>query len=66
MQDTITISEHEYHQHQNDYDGCCLSCGEWTSGGVEPDAEGYECESCGAAEVFGAEQLLIMGIVEFV
>jgi hypothetical protein len=61
----IVISEQEYLQHQSDYDGCCLSCGEWTCGGVEPDAEHYKCAACDALEVFGAEHLLIMGVVEF-
>jgi hypothetical protein len=26
---------------------------------VEPDARAYLCESCGAHEVFGAEELLL-------
>ena len=26
---------------------------------VEPDAEGYECESCGERAVMGAEQVLL-------
>jgi hypothetical protein len=38
--------------------GFCVACGEMAHG-VEPDAEGYECESCGASAVFGAEELLI-------
>jgi hypothetical protein len=28
---------------------------------VEPDAERYHCEACGGMDVYGAEQLLIMG-----
>jgi hypothetical protein len=39
--------------------GFCLACGE-EAYGVEPDARNYECESCGAPEVFGAEECLIM------
>lgn len=38
--------------------GFCLACG-FEQHGVEPDAEGYACESCGAHEVWGAEQILI-------
>ena len=30
--------------------------------GVEPDARRYECETCGAREVYGAEELLMMGV----
>ena len=39
--------------------GFCTACGEQATN-VEPDAENYECESCGENKVFGAEQLLIM------
>lgn len=39
--------------------GFCLACGEETEG-VEPDAAGYTCQSCGEPEVYGAEQLLLM------
>ncbi len=40
--------------------GFCRACGE-EAFGVEPDACGYQCESCGAHEVFGAEELILMG-----
>lgn len=46
------------------YDGTnggCLACGEIQYGGVEPDARGYECESCGKRKVYGLEELAIMG-----
>ena len=39
--------------------GFCTACGA-EAFGVEPDARNYECEECGATEVFGAEELLIM------
>ena len=39
--------------------GFCISCGE-ESHGIEPDARKYECESCGAPCVYGAEEILIM------
>lgn len=38
--------------------GICTECGEQQFG-CEPDARNYECESCGAMSVFGAEELLI-------
>jgi len=40
--------------------GFCLSCGE-EADGCEPDAKEYECESCGEHQVYGAEEILIMG-----
>lgn len=44
--------------------GACLACGETVESGIEPDACGYECEVCGKYQVYGAEELLIMGHVE--
>jgi hypothetical protein len=41
-----------------DNPGFCLICGE-EADGCEPDACNYECESCGAEQVFGAEELLL-------
>ena len=42
-------------------EGFCLACGE-TQGGVEPDARKYICESCKAPKVYGAEELVMMGL----
>ena len=42
-------------------EGFCLACGE-TQDGVEPDARKYTCECCGAAKVYGAEELALMGL----
>lgn len=39
-------------------EGLCLACGE-TSGGCEPDAENYTCESCGQDRVTGPHWLLL-------
>jgi hypothetical protein len=41
-----------------DNPGFCLICG-FEAGGCEPDARNYECESCGAEQVFGAQELLL-------
>lgn len=41
--------------------GGCLACGELADG-VEPDAREYTCESCGEPKVYGAEELLLMGL----
>lgn len=42
-----------------DNPGFCLRCGEEQEG-CEPDARGYECESCGARAVMGAGELLFL------
>jgi hypothetical protein len=41
--------------------GFCLACGE-VEEGVEPDARKYVCSCCGAAKVYGAEELALMGL----
>jgi hypothetical protein len=38
--------------------GFCISCGH-QQGGVEPDARRHICESCGARQVYGAEELVL-------
>ena len=42
----------------DDYMGFCRACGAQAYG-VEPDARNYECEECGAREVYGAEEFLL-------
>lgn len=42
--------------------GFCLACGDEQESGVEPDARRYVCASCGAAKVYGAEELMLMGL----
>jgi hypothetical protein len=44
--------------------GACLACGAFTGSGVEPDARNYRCEDCGELQVFGLEELLMMGRLE--
>ena len=41
--------------------GYCLACGE-ENGPVEPDARKYECDCCGEPKVYGAEELIMMGL----
>ncbi len=43
-----------------DNPGVCLACGE-DADGCEPDARRYPCESCGKRQVYGAEEILMMG-----
>jgi hypothetical protein len=54
----VTIDQIMAAVEQDDNLGICLACGE-EQGGCEPDAREYECESCGARKVYGAEELLI-------
>ena len=41
------MTQEEYMEFTNDYCGICLSCKEIAYGGIEPDAENYECQVCG-------------------
>lgn len=41
--------------------GICLACGNQQEG-CEPDARQYTCEQCGAPQVYGAEEILVMGV----
>ncbi|WP_336801751.1 hypothetical protein [Kaistia sp. MMO-174] len=41
-----------------DNPGLCIACGE-EADGCEPDAREYECQSCGEAAVYGADELLM-------
>ena len=41
--------------------GFCLACGA-EAYGVEPDARKYHCEACKAPKVYGAEELMLMGL----
>ena len=45
--------------------GFCLACGAQSSG-VEPDGRRYRCETCGAHEVYGAEECLALGAFNYV
>jgi len=39
-------------------EGFCIACGA-SRYQVEPDARNYPCDTCGADEVFGAEEILM-------
>lgn len=56
------MSEEEYRDSTESYEGWCIYCGE-TASGVEPDAREYDCEGCGKNGVYGFEELMVMGYV---
>jgi len=61
----IEITEDEYQELSENNGGYCLKC-EAEAYGIEPDARRYTCEECGKPAVYGAEELLMMGEIEFV
>lgn len=60
---TIQVSSEDYADMRENGGGFCLSCEE-EAWGVEPDARNYKCDSCGEKQVFGIEDLLVMGAIE--
>ena len=44
-------------------EGFCITCGEPCEG-CEPDARQYHCEVCETPTVYGAEEIIIMGLAE--
>ena len=61
---TVHCTESEFRDMNSSYEGVCMKCGA-VRDGCEPDARNYECYDCGARAVYGIEELLIMGGVEF-
>ncbi len=60
----LHLSEELYRQMNNDMIGVCLACGAERDS-CEPDARKYDCPECGLKRVYGVEELLQMGLVEF-
>lgn len=60
----VKVSEADYLDAVDAYIGWCPVCQEFCRECTEPDAESYLCEGCGEEEVVGAENALIMGLIE--
>jgi len=60
----IEITEALYAELNESCGGFCIECRDQAYG-VEPDARRYRCENCGADAVYGVEELLIRGLIEF-
>ena len=58
LTDDVVIEAQERRETTLDNPGFCLVCG-LEAEGCEPDARNYECESCGAEQVFGVEELVM-------
>lgn len=61
---SIRLTPEELQGHIDGYDGFCLSCEQWTVGGVEPDADQYHCDLCGEDAVMGAEEAMLTENIE--
>lgn len=58
---TIVMNAAERQMFGTDNPGFCIECGNEQEG-CEPDAQRYTCEMCGEDKVYGAQELLIMGV----
>ena len=56
-----TFQLEEIEEAMESYTGFCIECGAERDC-CEPDAREYQCEDCGKNKVYGAEELLIMGL----
>ena len=59
----IRMTAAEFIERSESYEGLCLACLE-EAYGVEPDARQYTCESCGKNEVYGLEELRVVGKIQ--
>ncbi len=59
LTDDEIMAAAERRQMTLDDPGFCLICG-LEHLGVEPDARNYSCEGCGAEQVFGVEELVLV------
>ena len=58
----VAITKDRYQEASNGFEGWCDTCGDFTRGETEGDAEGYNCELCESPDtVCGAEQALLLG-----
>jgi Zn finger protein HypA/HybF involved in hydrogenase expression len=59
------ISEDEYRNASENYEGWCTKCNSFTRDQTEPDAEGYDCPECEENTVVGADNALVMQLFDF-
>lgn len=59
------MTDEEFNERDYANEGFCIACGAEASG-VEPDARNYKCEECYASQVFGIQELLLMGEIMIV
>jgi hypothetical protein len=58
------MTEQAFRQACDELMGWCRHCRDFTTFGCEPDARCYVCEVCGKRTVFGAEEALVMGLID--
>jgi len=61
----FAMSETEFNESRAEYQGICLYCGAM-AGECETDARKYQCEECALEQVYGTEELLLMGKIRII
>jgi len=61
---TFVLTEEEFREGNEGGLGYCVACGEEREDYTDPDAERCKCESCGQHQVYGLDNLLIMGHID--
>lgn len=59
------MTEERFIEAQENNEGYCKNCLEWTHDSCEPDARYYRCPQCDKLTVFGADEAFLMGLIEF-
>ena len=59
------MPESDYQYAVDNDEGFCTSCKDFTRDCCEPDACNYPCPECEQRTVYGAEEALMMGLIEF-
>lgn len=62
MSSKIHFTLEEYEELEESMAGACIACGAWRNC-CEPDAREYPCDECGRNTVYGAGELVLMGLV---
>lgn len=63
MKDSFPMTEDQYLEYEDRMVGLCRNCGAEREC-TEPDARHYPCEECGKKQVFGIQELMLMGLIE--
>ena len=66
MVTVFPMTKQTYKELCDSYGGACLACGRLVHEDIEPDAHRYKCPHCGEPQVYGAEELMIEGKIDFI
>jgi hypothetical protein len=60
----FAMPEHEFRELNDSLAGLCVYCA-CVADMADPDTRAAHCPDCGQSGVYGAEELLIRGLIEF-